>query len=223
MENNFAHHARQRGFAGSRQRAPSACRAARACRAGTLRRIDDKLERKMREGVRHHAGQAAPLPPSAAHRAVPSRHRTSRAIRSSALRSCRRAALLRGACAAGCGRPRATRRTRHRAATRRSSSRLARKALLIAARARRAGALHGQITQAGASACRSWRRDPSSPGRSRRRGAAASVLAASARMRGFAPGSSSSTANSRAITRSILPSTGLACRSNAIAAIAAAV
>ena len=49
------------------------------------------------------------------------------------------------------------------------------------------------------------------------------LVARARAMRGFAPGSSSSTANSRAITRSILPSTGLARRSNAIAAIAAAV
>ena len=41
--------------------------------------------------------------------------------------------------------------------------------------------------------------------------------------RGFAAGNSSSTANSRATTRSTLPSTGTAGASNAIAAIAAAV
>ncbi len=47
--------------------------------------------------------------------------------------------------------------------------------------------------------------------------------AASALMRGFAAGNSSSTANSRVTTRSTLPSTGTAGASKAIAAIAAAV
>ncbi|MEY9283357.1 hypothetical protein ABIA03_004549 [Bradyrhizobium yuanmingense] len=42
-------------------------------------------------------------------------------------------------------------------------------------------------------------------------------------MSGLACGSSSSTANSRDTTRSILPSIGMVRRSNAIAAIAAAV
>ena len=51
----------------------------------------------------------------------------------------------------------------------------------------------------------------------------ASSVAANSLISGFACGSASSTANSRYTTRSLLPSSGMARRSKAIAAIAAAV
>ena len=65
---------------------------------------------------------------------------------------------------------------------------------------------------------RSIRPCAKSPGRS-----AGTSASASARIAGFAFGSGVSTRNSRETTRSTLPSTAAAGRSNAIAAIAAAV
>ena len=53
--------------------------------------------------------------------------------------------------------------------------------------------------------------------------AAGVICVAKALIAGFAAGSGASTWNSLAVTRSMFPSTGVACRPNAIAAIAAAV
>ena len=91
-----------------------------------------------------------------------------------------------------------------------------------------AGARHrrepaGRCRRRARAGCRRWRRGPSPPGRSRRAAPPASAPRRARAARGFAAGSGASTARSRAITRSTLPSTTTAGRSKAIAAIAAAV
>ena len=75
---------------------------------------------------------------------------------------------------------------------------------IAARRRRRKGARAGSGRNRGCAACRSSRRGPSSPGRSRRRLRPGVIASASARIRGRAAGSGSSTANSRATTRSTL-------------------
>ena len=90
--------------------------------------------------------------------------------------------------------------------------------------ARRAGARsRGRCRRPAPAACRSWPRDPSPPAHSRPAAPPASAAPPAPRSSGFAAGSGVSTAKSRAITRSTLPSTTTAGRSKAIAAIAAAV
>ncbi len=83
--------------------------------------------------------------------------------------------------------------------------------------------IHGQSAQAGLFGVQmvaprsisAWAKSPARAG--------GISVAVRRRISAFAAGNSSSTANSRATTRSILPSTGAARASNAMAAIAAAV
>ena len=195
--------------------------------------IDGKFERKVREHVAHHAGTSAPChrasplgsDENAARRRAHRFHRSPATTPSSALPSCRQGALRRP-------RPhqhiavrsaRATKAAPRRKAPSRFGIR-ARKRFRVAARARRAafvpraksasrllrradgGAeVHHRLGEiAGAALRRQFARQPAQLRLCRR---------AAARRRQKAARS----------TRSILPSTGLAGASNAIAAIAAAV
>ena len=99
------------------------------------------------------------------------------------------------------------------AATRRCRARAAAQSLLHA----------GTRGTTDAAACRCRRRDPSSPARSRRRARAGVSVAARRFNSGLAAGSGWRTANRRATTRSMLPSTGVADSPKAMAAMAAAV
>ena len=132
--------------------------------------------------------------------------------------------LRRPACAPARGRRRARPRTPRRAAACPSRfGALRGKVSGVAARARRAGSIHGQSAQAGffgvqIVAPRSIIACAKSPARA----SGTSVCASAADLR-LGGRQSRSIANSRATTRSTLPSTATARRSNAIAAIAAAV
>ena len=152
------------------QRVPCGCRGAR----WHARRVDDKRERKMREGVRDHAERTMPFRFQRRGGERAGVVEVARPFAWSALRSCRRAIPSRRACAAGCIRRRAPRRTPRRAAARRSSSSpCAGNSPDRRARAPRTARSTGTARRPASSACRWWRRDPSWLARSRRRGAAA--------------------------------------------------
>ena len=139
-------------------------------------------------------------------------------------RSCRREVRAAGGGGAGSRRRRGGRRRRCRSASAAASSRPSPEARAGGPRAARGRApTRGRGCRPASSACRSWRRDPSAPRRTRRRGRSGRAAAASSRISGFAAGSGVSMAKRRAMTRSTLPSTTATGSSKAIAAIAAEV
>ena len=172
----------------------------------------------MREYVGDDAWNAAPRRPRASTRggAPTSAWHCVEVVRPlawSAPRSCRRGAPWAAACAPARGRRRARPRRRRPGAAALPFRRLDRKRLRVAAQPGRAGiASTDRARRPASSACRWWRRGPSAPGRNRRHARPATRFSARPRIRAFAAGSSSSTANSRATTRSMLPSTGAALR-----------
>ena len=134
--------------ASSTQRMPRGARA----RAATSRRIDDELERKMREHVAHGAGHAAPC--RLQRRGASERPHVVEVVRPFGRRHLDHAAeqsLSPAACAAAWRRPRAPRRTPRRAAARPSFFGALRGKRLRHRRARapRTTSFHGHSAQAG--------------------------------------------------------------------------
>ena len=215
----LAHHRRQRFM---RQRGD---------RAGEARRLDARhlaakrsmCQLEMSEAVAHLAGR----PPCSLHGRegqAPRRCPTaSAAIPCRAVRSCRRAARRAGVGATARCRPRRSARSaRHAAAAAPASL----PCVATWQRCRRAGRHNptskGTARRPASPVCTPWRQDRTAPERSRTASPAlpdrSPSRAARSRNSGFALGSCSSTANSRATTRSTLPSTGTAGTPNAIAA-----
>ena len=186
--------------------------------AARARRHFGDVDRPARSGkcvkhVRHDAGQPPPLWRARDSAARAPAHRASSKscdhVRRRHLGHAAEQSLGRAACAPARDRRRAPPRTPRRAAACPSRfGALRGKRLRIAApRAPRRRPSTDRARRPASSACRWWRRGPSSPARSRRPRVRHPALCASRRISGLAAGSSSSTANSRAITRSTLPST----------------
>ena len=162
-----------------------------------LRALDRKPQLEMREGMRDRDGERDPRRRERLRRRPP---RVPPATRFPALRSCRRAARAAGGGGAGSRRRRGARRRRCRSESAAASSRALTGSSAAGPRvAQRMAPTMGRARRPASSACRSWRRDPSAPRRTRPARSRGTSGCSASRITAFAAGKGVSIAKRRAI------------------------